>query len=102
MTISTERLADSAYIEACTKAKEASENSVCVIINGKPTWVSPDDIVVGSLTLSEIQKEHTDKFTKCSDALCQLAEKVNQLIDTINKHSDDITHLYNAVEQGEF
>lgn len=102
MTISTERLADSAYVEAMLKSKEASEQSVCVIIDGKPTWVSPKDILVGSISLAEMHNEYVAMFIKCSETINNLTDKVNQLIDVTNKQSEDIQHLYNAVEQGEF
>ena len=102
MTISTERLADSAYVEAMLKSKEASEQSVCVIIKGKPTWISPRDILIGSISLADMHKEYTAMFTKCSETINNLTDKINQLIDVANKQTEDITHLYNAVEQGEF
>jgi hypothetical protein len=53
-------------------------------------------------TCFEIKAESLDDTQRMLAELAELKDKVNQLIEVVNKHSDDIAHLFNAVEQGEF
>lgn len=52
----------------------------------------------GFTEVEEVKKNY-DELKNNYD---ELVAKVNQLIDVTNKQSEDIQHLYNAVEQGEF
>nr|DAI82535.1 MAG TPA: hypothetical protein [Caudoviricetes sp.] len=55
-----------------------------------------------NVTCFEIKAESLDDTQRMLAELAELKDKVNQLIEVVNKHSDDIAHLFNAVEQGEF
>ena len=50
----------------------------------------------------EIKAESLDDTQRILAELAELKDKVNQLIEIVNNHSDDIANLFNAVEQGEF
>lgn len=54
------------------------------------------------ITCFEIKAESLDDTQRMLAELAELKDKVNQLIEVVNKHSDDIANLFNAVEQGEF
>lgn len=54
------------------------------------------------ITCFEIKAESMDDTQRLIAELAELKDKVNQLIEVVNKHSDDIAHLYNVAEQGEF
>lgn len=54
------------------------------------------------ITCFEIKAESLDDTQRMLAEIAELKDKVNQLIEVVNKHSDDIAHLFNAVEQGEF
>lgn len=55
-----------------------------------------------NVTCFEIKAESLDDTQRMLAELAELKDKVNQLIEVVNKHSDDIAHLYNVAEQGEF
>lgn len=55
-----------------------------------------------NVTCFEIKAESMDDTQRMIAELAELKDKVNQLIEVVNKHSDDIANLFNAVEQGEF
>lgn len=54
------------------------------------------------ITCFELKAESLDDTQRILAELAELKDKVNQLIEVVNKHSDDIAHLYNVAEQGEF
>lgn len=55
-----------------------------------------------NVTCFEIKAESLDDTQRLIAEIAELKDKVNQLIEVVNKHSDDIANLFNAVEQGEF
>lgn len=55
-----------------------------------------------NVTCFEIKTESLDDTQRLIAELVELKDKVNQLIEVVNKHSDDIAHLFNVAEQGEF
>ena len=52
----------------------------------------------GFAELDEVKAKYDLLMTNYNE----LVSKINQVIDTANKQSEDIQKLYNAVEQGEF
>lgn len=55
-----------------------------------------------NITCFELNPDSLDDTQRMLAELAELKDKVNQLIEVVNKHSDDIANLFNAVEQGEF
>lgn len=55
-----------------------------------------------NVTCFELKPDSLDDTQRILAELAELKDKVNQLIEVVNKHSDDIAHLYNVAEQGEF
>ena len=55
-----------------------------------------------NVTCFELNPDSMDDTQRILAELAELKDKVNQLIEVVNKHSDDIAHLYNVAEQGEF
>lgn len=55
-----------------------------------------------NITCFELNPDSLDDTQRLIAELVELKDKVNQLIEVVNKHSDDIAHLFNVAEQGEF